>query len=384
MKKIKQYVKNIIKPDSFIYKILRKVYHVLSTIKYKITNRAEDKKQKKYYSEQVRRAVEIINEKYKDAEYIVFYNPTWLGVANSTKGLFENIVPLEQVFGEKNIKLVSEAVLNAKIKKVIFSQIVDGWTDVLKYIKDKNSELKIKVIWHANNYEVLSDYTWSLNKYVLKLYDNKYIDGFAFVKKNMVEFYNKVGYNAKYITNNVNIEGIEKKPTKKTDLNNLKIGMYNANTRELKNAYTQLSAIKLIKNAQADVVPTNEAILQFLDIIDLKNTNLPDYITTKELLERCQDNDINLYITYTECSPMVPLESFEVGVPCLVGNNNDYFGDTKLGEYVVIDREDDAKYISEKIINCLKHKDEVLALYKEWKKDYDRKCKEYVKRFIED
>ena len=253
---------------------------------------------------------------------------------------------------------------------------------MLRYIKDKNQELQIKVIWHANNYEVLSDYTWELNKNVLKLYDKGYIDEFAFVKKSMAEFYNRAGYKAKYIPNNVNTEGINKKPTKKTDLNNIRVGLYNANTRELKNAYTQLNAIRLLNNAKADIVPTNEAMLKFVDLIGLENDNLPDYITTKELLERCQDNDINIYITFTECSPMLPLESFEVGVPCLVGNNNDYFQNSKLGEYVIVDREDDAEYIANKIIECLKNKEEVMGLYKEWKKEYDAKCKEYVSNFV--
>ena len=251
MKKLKQYVKSILNKDSFIYRAIRKIYHTLSTLKYKIVNYTKDKKQKKYYTEQVNKAVKIINKKYKNAEYIVLYNPTWLGVANSTKGLFKNIVPLEQVFGRKNIRKISRAILEADIKQVIFSQIVDGWTDVLKYIKDNNKNITIKVIWHANNYEVLSDYTWQLNKNVINLYDKNYINRFAFVKKNMVEFYNKVGYKASYITNNVNTTGINKYETKKTNLENIRIGVYNANSRELKNAYTQLSAIKFIDNEKA-------------------------------------------------------------------------------------------------------------------------------------
>ena len=46
---------------------------------------------------------------------------------------------------------------------------------------------------------------------------------------------------------------------------------------------------------------------------------------------------------------MFPLESFEMGVPCLLGNNNDYFVGTKLGEYVILESEDDAEYIKERI-----------------------------------
>lgn len=382
MKKLKQYIKSILNKESFSYKAIRKIYHVLSTFKYKIINYTKDKNQKKYYTEQVNKAVRIINEEYKNAEYIVLYNPTWLGVANSTKGLFENIVPLEQVFGRRNIKKISKAILEADIKQIIFSQIVDGWTDVLKYIKDNNKNVIIKVIWHANNYEVLSDYTWQLNKNVLELYNKGYINRFAFVKKNMVEFYNRVGYKASYITNNVNTRGIDKKETKKTDLEDIRVGVYNANSRELKNAYTQLNAIRFTDNASADIVPTNEAILKFINVINLKYTSLPDYIPTKDLLERCQKNDINLYITYTECSPMFPLESFEVGVPCLVGNNNDYFRDTELGKYVIVNREDDAEYISRKIIECLKNKEKVMDLYKIWKQQYDKDCKKYVEKFI--
>ena len=79
---------------------------------------------------------------------------------------------------------------------------------------------------------------------------------------------------------------------------------------------------------------------------------------------------------------MFPLESFEVGVPCLLGNNNDYFLGTKLGEYVILTKEDDPEYIKEKIINCLEHKEEIMNLYKEWKKEFDIKCENLVKKFI--
>ena len=99
-------------------------------------------------------------------------------------------------------------------------------------------------------------------------------------------------------------------------------------------------------------------------------------------MERIQENDINIYPTFTENSPMFPLESFEVGIPCLLGNNNDYFYGTELEKYVVLTKEDDPKYIKEKILNALDNKDEIMHLYKEWKKDFDVKCDELVKEFI--
>lgn len=379
MQKLKNFVKRFIKKDSLIYKIIRKIYHILSTTKYKITNSKKIKEQNKHYSKQVEKAQEEL-KKYNNKEYIVFYNPTWLGVANSTKGLFENIVPLEQVFGKKNVKKIAKAVVENNIKSVIFSQIVDGWVDVIKLIKDLNPSIKIKVIWHGNCYEFFSDYTWNLNKEIMNLYKQEKVDSLAFVRSTMYEFYKKMGFKCYYLQNNVhldNIEKIQKEKGQKT-----KIGIYNADTRELKNIYTALSSMKLVPNAIADVVPINEGAKKFTNILNLETTSVDEYIPTQDLLKRIQENDINIYPTFTENAPMFPLESFEVGVPCLLGNNNDYFLGTKLGEYVILTKEDDPEYIKERIINCLEHKEEIMNLYKEWKKEFDIKCENLVKEFI--
>lgn len=379
MQKLKSFVKRFIKKDGLIYKAIRKIYHILSTAKYKITNGKQIKEKQKYYSEQVDNAKEII-KKYQGKDYVVFYNPTWLGVANSTKGLFKNIVPLEHVYKERDIKKIAQAINENNIKSVILSQICDGWTSIIKEIKKINKEIIIKVIWHGNCYEFFSDFTWNLNKEVMTLYKEKKIDSFAFVRSTMYEFYKKAGFKSFYLQNNVHLEKIEKINKKKSD--KTKIGIYNADSRELKNIYTALSSMKLVPNAIADVVPINEGAKKFTQLLELETTSEDDYIPTEDLLKRIQQNDVNIYPTFTENAPMFPLESFEMGVPCLLGNNNDYFVGTKLGEYVILNKEDDSEYIKERIINCIEHKDEIMKLYKAWKKEFDTKCEKLVSEFI--
>ena len=379
MQKLKNLVKRFIKKDGFLYRVIRKIYHVLSTIKYKITNNKKIKEEQKHYSEQVEKAIEKIKQ-YKDKDYIVFYNPTWLGVANSTKGLFENIVPLEHVYNKKDIDKLVNAIIENNIKSVIFSQICDGWTETIKKIKEKNENIIIKVIWHGNCYEYFSDFTWNLNKEVMNLYKENKIDSFGFVRSIMYEFYKKVGFKSYYLQNNVHLENIEK--VKKISSDKRKIGIYNADTRELKNIYTSLSAIKLVPNAIADVVPINEGAKKFTEILQLETTSINDYIPTEELLKRIQKNEVNIYPTFTENAPMFPLESFEMGVPCLIGNNNDYFVGTKLGEYVILTKEDDPEYLKDRIVDCIEHKDEIMKLYREWKKDFNKKCKNWVNEFV--
>ena len=382
MQKLKNFVKRFIKKDGFLYRVIRKIYHILSKFKYKITNNKKIKEEQKHYSDVVNEAVEEI-KKYKDRDYIVFYNPTWLGVANSTKGLFKNIVPLEHVYERKDIKKIAKTIEESNIKSAIFSQVCDGWIDIIKEIKKNNKETKIKVIWHGNCYEYFSDFTWNLNKEVMNLYKEKIIDSFAFVRSIMYEFYKKVGFKCYYLQNNVHLENSKKQETSEDKENKKrKIGIYNADSRELKNIYTSLSSIKLVPNSVADVVPINEGAKKFTEILELETTSVDDYIKTEELLERIRQNEVNIYPTFTENAPMFPLESFEMGVPCLLGNNNDYFVGTKLGEYVILTKEDDPEYIKNKIIECINNKSEIMKLYKEWKKDFDIKCEKLVDRFV--
>lgn len=379
MQKIKNFLKSFIKKDSVIYRGLSKIYHSVSTKKYRIIHNKEVKEQNKIFSKKAKEAIEIIKS-HKEKDYIVFYNPTWLGVAASTKGLFKNIVPLEHIYNKKDIKNITNVIIKNNIKSVIFSQICDGWTMIIKEIKKKKEDINIKVIWHGNCYEYFSDFTWNLNKEVMSLYKQGKIDCFGFVRSTMYEFYKKVGFKSYYLQNNVqkaNNGKIARNKNKKT-----KIGIYNADSRELKNIYTALSAMKLVPNAVADVVPINDGAKQFTEVLGLETTSIDDYISNEELMKRIQKNDINVYPTFTENAPMFPLESFEMGVPCLLGNNNDYFVGTKLGEYVILEKEDDAEYIKNKIMIALEYKEEIMNLYQEWKKEFDNKCNKLVEKFI--
>lgn len=343
-----------------------------------ILNYKENRNKKIYLQNEINEAIEIVKQ-YKNKDYIVFYNPTWLGVANSTKGLFKNIVPLEQVYKKRDINKISKTIIENNNKTVIFSQVVEGWTSIIEKIKENENDIHIKLIWHGNCYEFFSDYTWNLNKEVMELYKKGKIQAFGFVRTTMKEFYEKTGFKSYYLQNNVHLDNIEK--INKSD-NAIRVGVYNADSRELKNIYTALAAIKLIDNATADVVPINNGALEFCDIINLKITKETKYIPNEELLLRIQNNTINLYPTFTENAPMFPIESFEMGVPCLLGNNNDFFVGTELEKYVVLERKDDIEYIKDKILYCIENKEKIMKLYKEWKNNFDKKCNDLINEFI--
>lgn len=398
-RKLKKYLKENMNNDGYIYKKVNNVYHKLSAKKWDFQESRRIKRENgalylaKYNRQVVANACKLI--KKTNYNYIALYNPTWLGVANSTKGLFESCIPLEKLKNRKlRKKVLDEIVKNNKIETVIFSQMVDGWEDLIKELHRAKKELKIKVIWHANNYETISDYTWNLKKELISMYNDGYVCALGFVKKTMAEFYKNRGYNAYYFSNNVNsnINQNEKENNKeekrkeeykdKDKDKKIKIGLYNAHSREIKNIFTQMLATKFFENAVVDIVPSSEQIEEYAKMNNMKYTNVSYFIPTDELMERIKQNDINVYATFTECAPMFPMESFESGVPCIIGNNNDYFKGSKLRDYVCVNREDDPVEIYNKIKEVIENKEEVMELYKKWKTNFNIENEKLVKKFI--
>ena len=203
----------------------------------------------------------------------------------------------------------------------------------------------------------------------------------------MTEFYKNLGYNAYYMMNNVKSLDIDKEEKNlyktKQENQSVNIGIYNAHSRELKNIYTQILATTFLKETNIDIVPISKEVKQYLKALDIKYTCIDKFIPTEELMRRIKRNDINIYVTFTECSPMFPMESFEQGVPCLIGNNNDYFLGSKLRDYVCVNREDDPREIRDKIRKVIENKEEVLKLYREWKNNFNNGVKKQVKEFLE-
>ena len=92
--------------------------------------------------------------------------------------------------------------------------------------------------------------------------------------------------------------------------------------------------------------------------------------------------DVVLYVTFSECAPMLPIEALEAGTICIMGHNHHYFKGTKLHDYLVVEREDDLTDIENKIKYALEHKDEIFELYKQWKKQNDAESAQSVQDFL--
>ena len=331
------------------------------------------------YLENLSNALEDIS-KIK-ADYLVMHNPEWLGVTSATIELFDSRVRCGELLRDKDVKRVGNAILESKVKQVVFSAMCIGWKELAIYLKEENPNIKIKVFWHGSNSQVSEPYGWKRNIEIIELHKEGIIDVFATCKESIIPFYEHEGYKTTLILNNVILpKKIKANPPK--DI--VKIGIYAAKCDDWrKNMFAQIASATLIPNAVIDMVPLNAEAKKFANDLGIKLEGLDKPIPRDELLERMSKNTINLYVTYSECAPMLPIESFEVGVPCISGNNHHYFKNTELKEYIVLNNEENPVLIAKQIKKCLDNKEQVMKWYKSWKKDNDKKSKESVKHFLD-
>lgn len=343
----------------------------------------------KYNKKDLNKIKEQINL-YKDKEYIAIYNPYTIGVMNSTKELFENTLGLSELFNNKFIDEIASCIVENNIKQVIFSPIAYGWKELVEKLKEKNKNIKIKFFWHgSHSLFVNRDESYFLYN-ILEMCDRNLVDTIAFAKESMADFYKQKGYNSVFLKNTV--RSIKPEEIKNMDYyKNLKqqknksktyVGIYSAGDRWEKNTFNQISSVSLMNNVILDCIPATELVINFCKLMNITLKDSSGYLKREEMIARMALNDVNLYVTFTECSPIVPLESLEMGVPCLTGNNHHYFKNTKLEELLVVKSEDDINEIAEKTKMILNNKELIIKMYKEWKTNYDDECTESVKEFL--
>lgn len=359
--------------------------------KYSIMRKHGKDLDKKALKKSLEKTLEVLDTyKGKNVDYIIFHNPRWMGVSSATKELFENLAPLEELPDMSFVNKLAQKIIEVSPKQIIFSAFADGWSDLAIEIKKRKNDIKLKSFWHGSHSQVIEDINWRTNVDVITLHKAGFIDVMGTCKESLLEFYKSQGYKSAFIKNTVRLEAdtlkeIEsvKEDKAKNDDDGFRVGMYAAGLGWRKNMFSQLAAASLNKNVVIDSVPLSFESEVFTSKFGDKIEGVNKGVKRNELLKRLARNDINLYVTFSECAPMLPIESMEVGTLCLSGNNHHYFKGSKLRGYLVVDREDDVIAIYEKMKYALENKEEILKLYKEWKQNYDLESKKSVQEFLD-
>jgi len=145
-----------------------------------------------------------------------------------------------------------------------------------------------------------------------------------------------------------------------------------------------LAALSLIPDARARVAFVSPRAGSFAEWFKLDATQYTKPLPAAEVSKIMAKMHLNLYVTLSECAPMLPLESLSLGTPCLLGPTSHYFQDNDyLHSRLVVPYPEHAEVIAEKAIQVLAERDQVIEAYCDFAPEYNQRARRVLSDFLE-
>ncbi len=322
------------------------------------------------------------------AQVLALHVPRWLGVTSSTRILFDHCLGFPRSaahepyhVGPKEIRTNVELILASGVRHVVASGGDEIHFKVLRELKRRDPGIRCDLLWHASYVQMTEDYQWALLRLWVEAARDGIVDTVGTVKQGMEQFFERAGIRSRFVMNYV--PEIPRGPSVPRE-GGPHIGIWISGNSYRKLPYAMLAAVKLIPGAVLHgsnfVKRVREAIELFeIPVYRPSQTPLPQ----AEMLEAIRETHATLYVTFSECSPMLPLESLSVGTPCLVGPTSHLFeDDDTLRSRLVVPAPDRADVIAEWTLRAIQERDAIVRAYMRWAPAYNERARKSLEEFL--
>jgi glycosyltransferase involved in cell wall biosynthesis len=324
------------------------------------------------------------------SKVVAVHCPRWLGVTSSTRILFGNCYPVPELpeiepyaYDSANLDHHVEVLLEAGARRLVVSGGDEVHLALVERIRRRDPSVRCDLLWHGSYVQFSEDYGWKVFKMWMDAARAGLVDTIATVKKGMEEFLASVGIRSQLLLNYVPGEPMEA-PALPDSRPAVGVWISSASYRKIPHA--MLSALCLVPNARlhcAGIDSRAREVASYFDIpIDVAHDKP---LSQPQLFEAMRKTHLSLYVTFSECCPMVPLESLSVGVPCLVGPTSHLFEDVPfLAERLIVPYPDRAEFIARFAIRAIAEREEIVREWRRYLPEYVRRAEGALKEFIGD
>ena len=153
------------------------------------------------------------------------------------------------------------------------------------------------------------------------------------------------------------------------------VGILSDQNKNTHSFYNSMSSL-IFDNYIAKILNVNSITKKFARVFNIKYKNC----NNKQSL--INNNEVNLYVNFTDNKNHVFIESMDSGVPCILGNNSILMNEY-LRESLIVNSDDDINEISNKINSVIKNKSKIMKEYKKNRHLYSDACKKSARDFLE-
>ncbi|MDH4316860.1 MAG: hypothetical protein OEV64_00585 [Desulfobulbaceae bacterium] len=307
--------------------------------------------------------------------------PDWRGVTSATRNLVSNLLPIDARLNPSQVERTARFIYEIGCKKIFFGGFAHSYSNLVNTLHKNHPDIDIYVFWLSSFLQSNEDYAWHSFKLIDQLCRERKIKKWGFAKKGMAEVIRATGVPAEFIMSYVRT--IPDAPSiPKPGGPHLAVWALAPIWR--KNPYAMLAAASTIPGADVFVVGQDERAREFANYLNLSFRYQRNPIDQDQMQDALAENHLNLYVTLSECSPMLPLESLSAGAPCLFGPNSHLFEDNPyLHSRLVVPYPDRSDIIAEFIQRGLEERDEIISVYRKYTPGYNQHAMKSLTDFLE-
>jgi hypothetical protein len=319
----------------------------------------------------------------RDPKPVSVNNPDWRGILASAQELFENVYVLPDELDQERADYYARLFQEAGSPSITIQGFPHTYHHLVRAIRKHAPQIPVYAIYHGNFLHMREDYEWNVFRTILQLHSNGDLAKVGFVKKGMAEIMATVGVKSAFIMNIV--RRIPDGPSAPRP-DGVHVAIWSQTDWSWKKMpYAMLAALRLVPGAVGHAVNVSPRARDFGELLSLDADYLINgSIPQEKVPETLAQMHLNLYVSLSECAPMMPLESLSVGSPCLFGPTTHYFLDHGyLHSRLVVPSPDHAEAIAEKANLVLEERGQVIQAYREYAPGYNRRALEALADFLE-
>lgn len=311
---------------------------------------------------------------------VAIAHPDWLGIRSSAAQMFDHLLLLNDELTAEDAESLAERLLIRRPQAVVFQGFPFTYQHLVHALHRQAPHLPVHVVWHGTFMQASEDYAWRSFRLMCELHRLGKIDRIGLVKKGQEQILRHQGLDAHYLLNMYRVIPEAASPV---PVRPIKLGIWSISELKHKPPYEMLAAASTIDGAQVVGSVASERMLEFCKEFGLAQRFMGRMVPQAEMPAQLATTHLNLYVTLNECAPMLPLESFGVGVPCIIGPNTPYFQKhSYLRDRLVVAVPDDAQAIAMKIRLALDERDQILSAYRTYALEHNEEAALALKQFL--
>ena len=295
----------------------------------------------------------------RQSQTLATHVPRWVGASSATVNLFDRCLPFPisasrtpETVSQKEIETCAAVISTLPIKTLVISGGDPFALKLLKEVRLRRKDIDGRLLWHSNFLQMGEEHDWKLLKLWLDAAREGHISRFGVVKKGLDDFLKSFGVSSVFVQNRVRTVPTPRDYTSVRD----RVGMWlSGSSGYRKLPYNVLCALRLLDGITLTGAGFDGRALSLIKELGLRHDTLErEPIPRSELMARMPTTAISLYVTISECMPMLALESIGVGVPCLIGASSHFLrDDAELTDIYVIEQMAEPLSIAHKIRHAL-------------------------------